>query len=627
MSVPVQGPDGNTYQFPDGTDKAKAIEYFKKKGIGVKGASTTTPTTSPYPWESTPQTPPSGAPSWLQNAGHQVAEAGKGAAAGIGGILSSAAHPLQAVIQMGEQAMVGSTPYGTPLYAPTGNKARDIQNEQQYTATQQRVANQEAQQMRDRPVYTTASILTPMALGEGISRGTAAVRNAAPGTLRSLTGTGPEATANLAENVHNANAAEVDRTAKATEKAVAKRADQVQEHAKAVQTIKDDAAAAQTSVDRRVALERGVEKLDTQFHGDLTSLRNDVRAQANERYTAINQALDPKEANTQFLPTALEGAAEKIKGSNTEPTILKDIEKRVMRADEPLTYRDLQGYYSELGREMQKGTLPGDVYQAYKSLHESIGGEMQNIANRNGLGPQLQQARQGWSNMMTTFYDPDSPIANAVKVGNSLKRSPGDVVGAFQDRNAAVQALAKYSPELAQRINTIRGYQAEASALPSKPKTIKSLPKLAPKEPSEVPNIQTIGPEEIRGAKSEALQNRADLIRKHGRRIVSYGLGVHSLWDAFNGNVAGIGRDIGVGAAGYGITEAFARALERPEVRNLLTNPTPEDIAQIPPDLRRNLRPMLEEAQKQGVKVSPLLLGATGGVGAAMRPAGQGNQQ
>lgn len=38
MPVEVQGPDGNTYQFPDGTDKTAAIAYFKKKGIGGKAA-------------------------------------------------------------------------------------------------------------------------------------------------------------------------------------------------------------------------------------------------------------------------------------------------------------------------------------------------------------------------------------------------------------------------------------------------------------------------------------------------------------------------------------------------------------------------------------------------------------
>lgn len=37
---PVQGPDGNLYQFPLGTTKEAAIAYFKKKGIGVKAPGT-----------------------------------------------------------------------------------------------------------------------------------------------------------------------------------------------------------------------------------------------------------------------------------------------------------------------------------------------------------------------------------------------------------------------------------------------------------------------------------------------------------------------------------------------------------------------------------------------------------
>ena len=33
--VTVHGPDGNTYQFPDGTSKEAAIAFFKKKGVGA----------------------------------------------------------------------------------------------------------------------------------------------------------------------------------------------------------------------------------------------------------------------------------------------------------------------------------------------------------------------------------------------------------------------------------------------------------------------------------------------------------------------------------------------------------------------------------------------------------------
>lgn len=40
MSVDVTGPDGNDYQFPDGTDKGAAIKYFRAKGIGKKSEDT-----------------------------------------------------------------------------------------------------------------------------------------------------------------------------------------------------------------------------------------------------------------------------------------------------------------------------------------------------------------------------------------------------------------------------------------------------------------------------------------------------------------------------------------------------------------------------------------------------------
>ncbi len=43
MPVEVQGPDGQTYHFPDGTNKEAAVGYFKKKGIGAKAPEPKTP--------------------------------------------------------------------------------------------------------------------------------------------------------------------------------------------------------------------------------------------------------------------------------------------------------------------------------------------------------------------------------------------------------------------------------------------------------------------------------------------------------------------------------------------------------------------------------------------------------
>lgn len=44
MPVEVTGPDGKTYHFPEGTDKAAAVAYFKKKGIGATDTISSPPT-------------------------------------------------------------------------------------------------------------------------------------------------------------------------------------------------------------------------------------------------------------------------------------------------------------------------------------------------------------------------------------------------------------------------------------------------------------------------------------------------------------------------------------------------------------------------------------------------------
>jgi hypothetical protein len=70
MPVTVQGPDGNSYQFPDGTDKAAAIGYFKKKGIGAKPTSVSG---APAPRGTLSAAPK---PSWLDDAENDLREGG-----------------------------------------------------------------------------------------------------------------------------------------------------------------------------------------------------------------------------------------------------------------------------------------------------------------------------------------------------------------------------------------------------------------------------------------------------------------------------------------------------------------------------------------------------------------------
>lgn len=86
-SVQVQGPDGQQYSFPSGTDKNAAIAYFKKKGIG--GA----PATSQNQSSGSPQAQPSGATA---DTSSPVTSTVKSFASGVGtGLKSLVSMPGQ----------------------------------------------------------------------------------------------------------------------------------------------------------------------------------------------------------------------------------------------------------------------------------------------------------------------------------------------------------------------------------------------------------------------------------------------------------------------------------------------------------------------------------------------------
>lgn len=92
MPVTVQGPDGNTYQFPDGTDKAAAIAYFKRKGIGV------------------PKEPPPAINPEARTVGNYASEITRGVGRGIVddalGLYQSLRHPIDTAQSVADQAGV-----------------------------------------------------------------------------------------------------------------------------------------------------------------------------------------------------------------------------------------------------------------------------------------------------------------------------------------------------------------------------------------------------------------------------------------------------------------------------------------------------------------------------------------
>jgi hypothetical protein len=282
---------------------------------------------------------------------------------------------------------------------------------------------------------------------------------------------------------------------------------------------------------------------------------------------------------------------------------------------------------------------------------------MQEIAERKGMGGAQTEARNYYRQYAQTFLDKDSPLRQALDIGKSLKREPGSVISSLQGKDAAIQALAKYDPELARRANTIRGLQSEAESLPSKPKTMKMLPKLEsnpgpkpvapvervapPDRPPPTPaKTTTLTPQTLSDLKGANVDKASESFRAPNR-LASTFLGYDLMRNAFNalGNAADLkfgsaakdlfksARDVGI-RVGYAMGSGkMADLLEKPETRANLAQITDRDIAELkklPPDqqaaLGSELKALVDAAQKKGVKVSSPMAAWVGAAAGATAP-------
>lgn len=324
----------------------------------------------------------------------------------------------------------------------------------------------------------------------------------------------------------------------------------------------------------------------------IETARNKSLKVGNEKYTTVNEALNPIQADPEAIQTAMANATEALKGSHGEPTLIRSMMSKFERGD-PWTYEDLQGDYSRLGKELSKGTLPGDEYHAYDVLHEALGDEMQRIANSQGMGEQLTGARNYWRRMKQAFGKPlqQNDVATSTLRAIAPEATEQDVIA------NRIRLMGSFDPEIPKAFEEMQ--QAQQAAKGTQPVT-----------PGET---RKISPQDIQAMKQKIFTEKGvPGVRSVGKKFINYGLGLKALWDAYHLRLGPAAEDVGIGIAGYKAVDAFAKMLERPEIQEMLTRPTPEDIAQIPPELRSNMGPMLEAAKAKGIKVDPRLYALAG---------------
>lgn len=413
----------------------------------------------------------------------------------------------------------------------------------------------------------------------------------------------------------------------------------------------------------------------------LNQLDRSLRDRAGVMYDAIREKVGNATTPGSSLSTAAQDAMSKISGTSETPKIFRDILGKYPTEDPnfieyqgakiargtplydvlakhgavsspPVTFADLQGYYSELGAELSKGTLPGDVYQAARALQDSVGGLMQQLADGAGVGKQLSAARKFYRDYMDAFHEPSGPSASGSPIAQALlAKDPSIAVqkfaGASGDRGIAI--LRRYDPalaDLAQHAQTVkRG--TPTGAVPTR-KSISTIPpaKVTPvptgpslplppvlesapvarasnlplppvlPEPETVPvdlkPMRTISAGDITAAKQAAAEASAGKWWRRGNWAAAVPIfqAMRAFW---GGHIPSIPL-MGLESAGVLATTKFANELLRyPPMIRFLTQARPEDVALIPPDLRGDLPGLVSQARRQGIRVAPALIAATAG--------------
>jgi hypothetical protein len=359
--VEVEGPDGNTYQFPEGTDKAAAIRYFKAKGIG--GRSAASPIAAPKMTV--------GAPSSADMTQHYL----------VGG---EPVRPLgEALYTQGRNALAGAENVSAPVI---GHRLA-----QRFSAAKPGDLFPEEAQLKDVPGQATAAFV-----GGLEDKGPAE-----PAMPRGRTVPEPPKDAlapEQAEAMEKAN-----RTYRAAKSQVERREGLQQASKSMVQKTYDNLHqthdAARGALDQRWG----------QFREGMQDAQLDPAAAYNNIEAAKAKYLKGSPASlTVFNNLARElGIQEFMEEPNGTLKAIPDTGE--------LPFDTARIHYSAIGDKLAQGDLPGNVYHALKSVQEGLDRQLSSAAESRNLGKEYQALKSDEHQFRTDWTDPKSPLARAYK--------------------------------------------------------------------------------------------------------------------------------------------------------------------------------------------------------------------
>jgi hypothetical protein len=438
--VEVEGPDGNTYQFPDGTDKAAAIRYFKAKGI--TGRSVQSPIPPP---------PLAGAPG----GGRSSTREANDPRATMSKVYTFSGEPQRGLgselkdmaIQAGEAGkqlpLTGPTFLHRQLQdagvAPKGDLWKGEHSEQQ-------------NMQEDVPNAAIA-----------IAGGVEGLEGDEVPTPRGRTVPKPPTGETLPP-------------------------EQVEAVEKANRTYK----AAKSQVERREGLQSASKSMVQKTYDNLQRTYKTARSALDSRWGQFRQGMEGVQLDPTKAFNDIEAAKAKyLKGSPASLQVFNNLaremgiqefmegaggELKAILGSGELPFDTARIHYSAIGDKLAQGNLPGNVYQALKSVQESLDKQLTDAAASRNLSKEYSGLKSDEHQLRTDWTDPKSPLARAHKALDANFLEPHVLGRGNEYLTKQLERYRKYGAEPHLPL-AARRFSEEASAITKKIPEVKELPK------------------------------------------------------------------------------------------------------------------------------------------------------
>lgn len=182
-----------------------------------------------------------------------------------------------------------------------------------------------------------------------------------------------------------------------------------------------------------------------------------------------------------------------------------EIERIEGNTGKPLTFGDLHGMYSELGRELYRGDMAGDSRAALSKARGAILDTMEKMAGADGAKTlaRFRKAQRGWQILENTFHNTasarrgGSPIAAALEARDPItgQLRAGYVRSILSETkaNEVARDLLRNYPETGKALTeSLRLLRRSAQIVKDSPKRIKLKAEPVAPEPRPLPSSASI---------------------------------------------------------------------------------------------------------------------------------------